>query len=205
MDLDPGLVIDQGAGVYRPSEDTRLLAEAVVRAPGESFLEVGTGTGFVALHAARRGPVVATDVNRAAVELTRANAQRNGLPVDVVRTHLAAGVRGSFQVIAFNPPYLEGEPDGPLDRAWAGGRGGSAVALEFLSDLPRILASGGRAYLLLSTANTAARKEAGRRFRVRRVARQRLFFEELEVLELRHRGPSRASRTSRSSARSRGP
>lgn len=189
MDLDPGLVIEERPGVYRPSEDTRLLLAAIALEPGERLLEIGTGTGFVALHAARQGPVVATDVNPEAVELARANARRNRLDVRVVRTHLAAGVKGPFEVVAFNPPYLEGEAQDAPDRAWAGGRQGSEIAIEFLSDVSRVLASGGRAYLLLSAANVAARADADRRFEVRAVARKRLFFEELEVLELRRRGP----------------
>ncbi len=204
MDFDPGLRIQEDPLVYRPSEDSRLLLESIELRGGDRFLEVGTGSGIVALHAARTARAVATDANRRAVELTRANARRNGLHVDVVRTNLASGLLGPFDVIAFNPPYLEGRPLDTLDRAWAGGHQGSEVSMHFLADLPRILARRGRAYLLLSAANAAARAEAYRAFRARVVARRKLFFEELQVLELTRRGPSRVSRTSRSSARSRG-
>ncbi len=204
MDFDPRLRVEEDPLVYRPSEDSRLLLESVGVRKGDRFLEVGTGAGLVALHAARHARTVATDANARAVALTRANARRNGLRLEVVRTNLASGLRGPFDVVAFNPPYLEGRPLDALDRSWAGGHQGSEVSLRFLADLPRILAPGGRAYLLLSTANDAARAEAVRDFRAHVVARRKLFFEELEVLELTRRGPSRASRTSRSSGRSRG-
>ncbi len=189
MDFDPGIQVGEDPSVYRPSEDSRLLLEAIRREAGERFLEVGTGTGLVALHAARFGPAIATDANRDAVGLARANARRNGLPLQVVRTNLAEGIRGPFDVVAFNPPYLEGRPRDELDRAWAGGDQGSEISLRFLGDLPRILRADGRAYLLLSRANVAARRRADAEFRVRVVASRRLFFEDLDVLELRPRDP----------------
>ncbi len=204
MEFDPGLVIDEDPGVYRPSEDSRLLLEAISVEAGEEFLEVGTGSSFVALHAARHARAVATDANPKAVRLARSNARRNGLDLEIVLTDLAAGLRGPFGVVAFNPPYLEGTAGDALDGAWSGGRGGSEVSLRFLADLPRILAPGGRAYLLLSRANRESYAEARNAFRVRPVARRTLFFEQIEVLELTRRGPSRDSRLSRPSGRLRG-
>ncbi len=189
MELDPALVIAEDPNVYRPSEDSRLLLESIVLERDERFLEVGTGTGLIALHAARRGRAVATDANREAVLLARLNACRNALSLDVVRTNLAAGVRGPFDVVAFNPPYLEGRPREELDRAWAGGKEGGEVALRFLKDLPRLLARTGRAYLLLSRANRAARTYAESAFEVRVVSTKRLFFEDLDVLEIICRDP----------------
>lgn len=175
--------------MYRPSEDSRLLLESIRLEPGERFLEVGTGTGLIALHAARRGPAVATDANRDATLMARSNSLRNGLPLQVVRTNLAAGVRGPFDVVAFNPPYLEGRSRDELDRAWAGGDQGSEVSMRFLQDLPRILSENGRAYLLLSRANRVAYAFAETRFATRLVSTLRLFFEDLDVLELTARGP----------------
>ncbi len=189
MDFDSGLVIEEDPQVYRPSDDSRLLLESVRLERGERFLEVGTGTGLVALHAARLGPAVATDANEAAVRLARANARRNRVPLQVVRTNLAAGLRGPFEVVAFNPPYLEGHPRDELDRAWAGGNEGSEISLRFLGDLPRVLGARGRAYLLLAHANAEARRSAETAFQVRLVSSKRLFFEDLDVLELSPRGP----------------
>ena len=189
VQLDPGMAVGEAPHVYRPAEDSLLLLDSISLGAGERFLEVGTGTGLIALHAARSARAVATDANREAVRLARANARRNGLPLGVVLTHLMAGLRGPFDVVAFNPPYLEGPPRDDLDRAWQGGHQGSDVSLRFLVDLERVLSAKGRAYLLLSRANEAARLAAEARFHVRVVAAKRLFFEELEVLELTRRGP----------------
>lgn len=189
MRFDPRLFPPESPSVYRPGEDSLLLLESILLHPGERFLEVGTGGGLIALHAARLGPAVATDVNREATALARRGARKNGLPLEVVRTDLAAGLRGTFDVIAFNPPYLEGCPRDERDRAWAGGEWGSELSIRFLRDLPRILRPGGRAYLLLSRANRTARVLADSSFRSRVVSGKRLFFEDLEVLELRRRDP----------------
>ncbi len=187
MRPDPAITIAESAEVYRPSDDSRLLLAAVSVQAGERFLEVGTGTGFVALHAARTADATATDLSPAAVALSRGNATANRLPLGVVQTDLMAGLRGPFDIVAFNPPYLEGPPSDPIDRAWQGGNEGSEVAVRFLRDLPRVLAPGGRAYLLLSRANVAARNLAETAFEAHVVATKALFFEQLDVLELRER------------------
>jgi release factor glutamine methyltransferase len=128
--------------VYRPSDDTLLLAKAVqaeVRR-GDRFLEVGCGTGFVSLVAAAAGATVTcTDANPHAVALARHNAKQNGLGLDAVETDLLAGVPGPFDAVAFNPPYLPTAPDdyvpGPLNLAFDGGPDGNAVVLRFARQL----------------------------------------------------------------------
>ena len=184
MRPDPEIVLEERPSVYRPAEDSYLLLAAVSLSPGERFLEVGTGTGLLALHAARITESCATDVNPDAVALARANAQRNRLKLGAVRADLMTGLKGPFDVVAFNPPYLEGRADTDPDRAWLGGDLGSEVSIRFLRDLPRILSPAGRAYILLSRANAPARELAESMFRVEVVGSKALFFEKLEALEL---------------------
>lgn len=187
MRPDPEILVEERPTVYRPSDDSYLLLAAASVSPGERFLEVGAGAGLLALHAARITDAVATDVNPDAVVLLRQNARKNGVPLEVVRTDLMAGLRGPFDVVAFNPPYLPGRPRGEVERAWHGGREGSEVAVRFLEDLPRVLDPEGRAYLLLSEQNAPARELAKAAFRLNVLVSKALFFERLEVLELRKR------------------
>ena len=124
--------------VYRPGDDTLLLAKAVhaeVRR-GERFLEVGCGAGYVSLVAAHAGAkATGTDANPHAVALARHNARENRLVLDVVETDLLSGLAGPFDVVAFNPPYLPTAPEdyvpGPLNLAFDGGADGNAVVLRF--------------------------------------------------------------------------
>jgi len=102
-------------GVYPPSDDSLLLADTLE--PTGRILEVGTGSGIIAIHLARKGhKVIATDVNPHAVEAATENARRNGVEdrVDVVRTDLMNGLKGPFDTVVFNPPYLPSRPLGEL-------------------------------------------------------------------------------------------
>ncbi|HUR25387.1 MAG TPA: HemK2/MTQ2 family protein methyltransferase [Candidatus Thermoplasmatota archaeon] len=128
--------------VYRPSDDTLLLAKAVHAElrRGERFVEVGCGAGYVSLVAARAGAqVTCTDANPHAVALARHNARENRLTLQAFETDLLAGLDGPFDVVAFNPPYLPTAPDdyvpGPLNLAFDGGPDGNAVVLRFAEQL----------------------------------------------------------------------
>jgi release factor glutamine methyltransferase len=114
-------------GVFVPRPETELLAEAALDAltgvPAPSVVDVGTGTGAIALALKQARPdatVVATDVSEAAVELARANASRHGLDVTVAQGDLLAGVapslRGEVDAILSNPPYVEAADYGALPK-----------------------------------------------------------------------------------------
>lgn len=136
------LFIALHADVYRPSDDTFLLAQAVHAhaKPGLRFLEVGCGAGFVSLVAARAGcAVTCTDANPHAVALAAHNAKQNGLTLRAVETDLLAGLTGPFDLVAFNPPYLPTDPDerlpGVINLAFDGGRDGNETVLRFAAQL----------------------------------------------------------------------
>ena len=79
--IDPGRAFGTGA---HPT--TRLCVELLARTPGGgSLLDVGCGSGVLAIAGARLGfaPVAAVDVDPVAVEVTRANADANDVVLDV--------------------------------------------------------------------------------------------------------------------------
>ncbi|MFG2174153.1 HemK2/MTQ2 family protein methyltransferase [Streptomyces niveus] len=164
----PGLISTYGPGggvvlprgVYGPQGDTLLLREALDREPvgsGTTVLDVGTGSGFLALAAARRGArVTAVDRTRRAVFATRVNAALAGLRVEAVRGDLLAPAIGRrFDLILSNPPYVPA-PDAvvPLRgaaRAWDAGHDGRLV-LDRLCDGAAGLLRPGGALLLVHSA-----------------------------------------------------
>jgi ribosomal protein L11 methyltransferase len=77
--IDPGRAFGTGA---HPT--SRLCIELLAGAPRGSLLDVGCGSGVLAIAAVRLGfgPVVAVDVDRVAVETTRANAAANGVTLE---------------------------------------------------------------------------------------------------------------------------
>jgi len=183
------------ADVYRPSDDTFLLAAAVhaqARA-GQRFLEVGCGAGLVSLVAARAGCLVTcTDANPHAVALARHNAKQNGLAVTAVETDLLAGLAGPFDLVAFNPPYLPTDPDerlpGVINLAFDGGRDGNETVLRFAAQLGA-LAHRPACVLVVhsSLSDPAPLRAALARFGYRNdvVAEQTLDFERLTVQRFR--------------------
>lgn len=101
------IVIHNALGVCSAEEDTQILARvSAEEAPaGGRALDVGTGTGYVAIYLARRGlEVEATDVSERALGLAGENIRRNSVPVRLYRSDLFSAVQGAFDVIAFNPP-----------------------------------------------------------------------------------------------------
>lgn len=154
MRFDPSIDISLLPEVYNPSDDSYLLLKCVDVVPGETLLEMGCGAGLVALHAAKAGAkVTAVDVSPHAVECTRRNAARNDLRVEVLRSDLFEKVAGSYDIIAFNPPYLpeDSRTSSWIERGWSGGREGSEVAVRFMEEAWRHLAPRGKVYLILSS------------------------------------------------------
>jgi release factor glutamine methyltransferase len=72
-------------------------------------LDVGTGTGAIALSIAQEHPsarVTATDVSADALALARENAERLGLTLELREGDLLAGATGPFVLVVSNPPYI---------------------------------------------------------------------------------------------------
>lgn len=192
MRLDTSIEVEVQVDVYEPSDDSYLLLSNIEVSPGETFLEVGCGSGLIALHAARAGAVVtAADINPNAVQCTRRNAHANGIDIKVVESDLFEKVKGLYDVIAFNPPYLPGETRSTswVERSWSGGAEGSEVAAVFLSDAWRCLAPGGRIYIVFSSLGglrsllTAAKD----RYQWELLEEKHLFFESIYAYRLKRK------------------
>jgi methylase of polypeptide subunit release factors len=123
---------------------------------GKRVAEVGTGSGILALAAARAGAeqVIAIDINAVAAFAAAENAARNGLGERVrgVCANLLSGIAPQplFDVILSSPPLFAGEPRDLADRAWHAGPDYRDVAALFQQARQR-LAPGGKFYLLLSS------------------------------------------------------
>ena len=160
---------------------------------GMRVVDVGTGTGILALAAARAGAVkvVALDINPAAVEAAQENARINGVGdrVTAMVSDLLSAVPREriFDVIISSPPSFPGEPRDIADRAWHAGPDYRDIAGLFQEARAR-LAPGGLMYVLLSSDSDLTRVGAlitAADFRVRAVAHRSIFIETFTVYELR--------------------
>lgn len=105
--LDPGMAF--GTGMH---PTTRLCVAAVEEAvqPGDRVLDVGTGSGVLAIAAVKLGAqsVLATDIDTLAVRVALENAARNGIaagpgqPIEVRHGSVPEDMAGAFDVIVAN-------------------------------------------------------------------------------------------------------
>ena len=102
------LAVDSRVLVPRP--ETELLVELALALPPRSrVLDVGTGSGAVALALKQERPdllVTGADISAAALEVARGNAERLALDVEFVLADLLAGLGGQWDAILSNPPYI---------------------------------------------------------------------------------------------------
>lgn len=143
------------------------LASATVRARAGRVLDLGTGCGIQALHAAQHADVVvATDVSRRALAFADFNRRLNVPPAQwqLRRGSLLEPVAGElFDLVVSNPPFVITPPGAPRFEYRDGGLHGDGISHTLVRDLGTVLAPGGMAHLL---GNWEIREDQGWRGRV---------------------------------------
>ena len=109
-----GLDLAVNPAVLIPRPETELLVELALQHEPSSVLDLGTGSGAVALAIKRNHPdvkVVAVDASAAALVVAKRNAAKHGLEVDFRHGQWFGAVPEQFDVIVTNPPYVAvGDP-----------------------------------------------------------------------------------------------
>ena len=151
-------ILNTHDNVYIPAEDSYLLADNLEINPGQSVLEIGTGSGIVAMYASRlTDNITVTDINFDACELARENFEANDIEnIEILFGNLFEPVEDrKFDVILFNTPYLpteEGEVlDDTINYAFDGGLNGRKVIDLFLDEVGNHLNDGGIVQMIQSS------------------------------------------------------
>ncbi len=157
-----------------PRPDSEILVEGALalcaaRTAPLSILDLGTGTGcllLALLSELPRATGIGTDISPAALKVARANSQALGL---APRTGFAAsdwgdGLKGPFNLILANPPYIANGDIGRLEpevalyeprEALAGGSDGLEAYRRLAPRLGALLAPGGHAVLEVGAGQAA--------------------------------------------------
>jgi release factor glutamine methyltransferase len=109
-----GLDFEVTSDVLVPRPETEFIIEEALAEfddGPETVIDIGTGTGCLAIALAREFPgarIIATDVSGAALEVARRNAAHHGVNrrIAFVRTNFLTGIRTRADLIVSNPPYV---------------------------------------------------------------------------------------------------
>ena len=105
--------------VLVPRFETELLVSEVIKTAPETVLDLGTGSGCIAVAVAKKLPsavVMASDISKAALEVAKENAKRNNVKIDFFRSDLFEAFDScTFDVIVSNPPYVKTQEIGKED------------------------------------------------------------------------------------------
>ncbi|HEY8897869.1 MAG TPA: methyltransferase [Niastella sp.] len=116
---------------------TRLLLRYIAKLAlkGKTFLELGAGSGLIAMYAAREGAqVTASDINQVAIHTLEMNSRSNRISLSVIHSDLFTNIPlQRFDIIAINPPYYKKQPKTQADYAWYCGEQGEYFQQLFSS------------------------------------------------------------------------
>ena len=106
-----GLTLAVAPGVLIPRPETELLVEQVLArvSPAARILDVGTGSGAIAIALARHLPharIEAVDLSVEALRIASANAAQNHVKILFTLSDLLAAVAGPYDAVVSNPPYI---------------------------------------------------------------------------------------------------
>ncbi len=174
--------------IYEAAEDSLLLKKFIKKYAKGRVLDMGTGSGVLALEAMKYSKVEACDINKKAVKLVKSKG------VKAYFSDLFSNVKCKFDLIMFNPPYLPLEVDycgikfkgkdlGYInDKALVGGKKGYETLEKFFKDVRKFLKPKGKVLIVVSSLTPRVEEilnEANFKFKI--LGRKRIFFEELKV------------------------
>ncbi len=165
-----------------PRPETEMLVDRVLELKPRCLLDLGTGSGCVAIACAvnlERCEVTATDVSAKALAVARENAARHDVRVRFLEGDLYAALPADarFDVIASNPPYVRADEAARVAThepllALDGGRDGLSLLARVIEGAPGFLAPGGTLLCEIGEdQEAAALRLAAARFAAAEVAR----------------------------------
>lgn len=165
--------------IYEPAEDSFLLKKYVLKYSRGKVLDIGCGSGIQALAALEKTKeVLAVDINKEAVDYCRKKG------INAIYSDLFSNIKGKFDVIIFNPPYLPEESKEPKDSKLitTGGKEGYELLEKFLEKAKDYLNKDGIILFVCSSLTGNVKKLLKKyKYKFELLEKEKLFFEELYV------------------------
>ena len=164
---------------YPPSEDTFFLADHIQNETGESALDIGTGSGYLASILEKSfSLVVGTDL------IFNVLRKREYFTTNNVCCNCADAINQQFDLVVCNMPYLN--TDEVLDVRTDGGKDGLEVPIKIIHSTKSLLKSGGKFIYVTSSLSDFKKLISYTEiegFDVSILAKKKLFFEELILVK----------------------
>jgi len=169
--------------IYEPAEDSFLLKKYVEKyvKKGMKILDIGTGSGIQAETAIKKGAkVLASDINQESVDFV------NKKGIKTIQSNLFKDIKGKFDLIIFNPPYLPNDKreDEQSSISTTGGKKGYEIIEKFLKEVKKYLNENGKILLVFSSLTNKQKinliiKENNFKFKILEI--KRFDFEEIYI------------------------
>lgn len=105
-----GLTILENKETLTPRPETELLASIIIdeyKNTKAQILDMCSGSGCIGIALGKNGHnVTCVDVNNKALKSTKKNAQLNKVKVNLIKSDMFTKVKGTFDIIVSNPPYI---------------------------------------------------------------------------------------------------
>lgn len=164
---------------YQPAEDTFFLADYIQNEKGDTALDIGTGSGFLAKVLSDKFElVVSTDINPNALK------KAHGVVENCICCNAADSLNCNFDLVVCNLPYLPS--DKIIDPTTDGLVEGLGVTTNIIKSASNVVKKNGKlVYLTSSSANyqELVRRTESLGFSAKITAKKKLFFEELILVE----------------------
>lgn len=173
--------------IYSSKEDSLLLERAVKReSKGKVVLDMGAGSGMQSEAAIKSGAkfVLACDINSGFLKEIKDSRIKKAV------SDLFSKIKGKFDLIIFNPPYLprDEREDRQSALSTTGGRLGDEIILRFLREVKNHLSKNGKILIVISSLTPKDRIMnilKNKKLKKKTLLKEKLFMEELEVWEIK--------------------
>lgn len=181
--------------IYEPREDSYFLLqfakEYAQRYKGGIFLDMGSGSGIIGLNIKDFSyKIVLADINDEVIESLKKTTKH--LPnIEVTQTNLFKNIKGKFDLIIFNPPYLpRSEIISEEESAICGGKKGNEIIIRFLKEVKAHIKKCGTILIIFSSLSKKKEIEKTIKrmgYKGKKLGEKSLFFEKLFVYEIKIR------------------
>jgi release factor glutamine methyltransferase len=177
--------------VYIPAEDSFLMSrvlkeqlpDLLERNPDLKFLEIGAGSG-IHLETAKSAGIKDENIFSSDID-KRAVSHCNVLGFNCIHSDLFENIKGKYDLILFNPPYLPEDSREPKSsrKQTTAGKKGNEIILKFLQNAKNYLKQDGKIFLITSSLSEEVDfKHLG--YDAKEIGCEELFFERLCIWEL---------------------